>query len=127
VTIVASATRASAGAEGSSPLNFLQAIDLAPALLAGNGTFTSEEIDLSGMPGFARWRVLVFSDQAGTCTLQQSPDGVTFYPTQVNAYAAGGQAALYESLVSLRYLQVSYVNGAALQAQFRLLATLVAV
>jgi hypothetical protein len=108
-------------------LNYLQPYDLQPSLLSGSASFTSEVIDLPAPGGYARWRVFAYSDQAGTVNLQQSPDGVTFYTTISQAYAAGGQAAIVESLVALPYLRVTYVNGSSAQTVFRLLASVLAV
>jgi hypothetical protein len=120
------ATRSAAAAMAESPLNYVQPVDLSAAALGSGATFTSPVIDLSAVPGFSRWRVLVSSDQAGTVSLQQSADGVTFYTTRSGSYSPG-QAAVYESLVAARYLQVTYVNGGSAQGSFRVLAALVAV
>jgi hypothetical protein len=108
-------------------LNFLQTYDLAPALLGSAASFTSPAIVIGSPAGYGRWRVFAYSDQAGTLSLQQSADGTAFYPTLTQAYAAGGQAVIVESLITLPYLQVNYVNGAAAQTVFRLLASLLAV
>jgi hypothetical protein len=125
VTTVQATPRDSTWVTSESSLNFLQILDQDASPLGSGATFTSDVIDLGPVPGYARWRVLVSSDQAGTCSLQQSPDGVTFYTTQANAYEAGGQAAIYESLVAMRYLQAQHVNGASAQTVFELSLALV--
>lgn len=123
---VTAATRNSGSVLAESSLNFLEPVDLKPGLLGSSAAFTSDDIDLGPAPGYSKWRVFAVSDQAGTCVMQQSTDGQAWYPTQSNAYA-GGEAAIYESLVALRYLRVVYTNGSSAQGSFRLVATLVAV
>lgn len=122
-------TTANEGVQQETPLNYLQSFDFAPSPLAANATETSSVIDLmcAAGPGFGRWRLFVFSDQSGSVSLEQSSDGTTFYPTLQSGYTADGTAAIYESLVALRYLRAVYVNGDTDQTEFRLLATLVAI
>jgi hypothetical protein len=118
--------RSAAYVQNESPLNVLQLYDFGPSVLAGSAAFTSAVIDLGSVPGYGRWRVFAYADQAGTCALQQSSDGTTFYTTQSNSYTSG-QASVYESLVALRYLRVVFTNGSSAQGSFRLLAALVGI
>ncbi len=87
-------------------------------------------------PGrYATIRGTSSSDQTGTLAIQQSPDGVTWYQTQsvsVAAAVAGTDgvsttAQVLESLIAMRYVRVTYLNGGTNQTTFFLGSCLVAV
>src|SRR4051794_18549758 len=92
--------------------------------LAGNGTFNGSRHDVDSVQGsYSKYRVLAYSDVAGTLNVQQarddgtgSPDANTWRTTKSAAIAAGGTAAVVESLITRRWVRAQVVNGAGVEA-----------
>lgn len=96
--------------------------DSTTAVLAALAVFTGLVLD--GL-SFRRFTGRVFADQSGTLNIDHSDDGVTWdsiNPIAVVASVAGG----FDVPVYARYIRLRYVNGATLQAAFRLSGYLVA-
>lgn len=136
---VAGVTSASPGASDygleTRPLNFnwvKQAnLNGSNATVGASGTFNSTPaIDLGDLSAagasFSKWRVLVSTDEPGTISLQQSPDTTTWYTTFPSSVIAN-TPLIIESLITLRYLRVQYVNGPSANTVFVLRSLLVAI
>lgn len=95
--------------------------------LAGNATFNGGTVDIaSSAQGASRLRAFAYSDVAGTLNIQQSRDGTTWRTTLSQAVGAAA-GTVVESIISRRYIRVSYTNGAGAQATFELDTCLVSI
>lgn len=86
--------------------------------LGASATYNSAAIDGANarrIQGFA------YADQAGTLNLQDSRDGVTWRTTATHSVAAGTVVSFDEPIYA-QYKRVQYVNGAAAQEAFELVA-----
>lgn len=100
-------------------------------VLAAGATFNGTARDSGNNAGAAgagwsRFRVFAFSDQVGTINVQQARISGTWFTTLSQAVGASA-ATIIESIVTLRFLRVQYVNGATLQTQFELDSAFVSV
>jgi hypothetical protein len=93
--------------------------------LAASATFTGNQLQIGSNHSFNKHRVLV-SDVGGGGTLyfDESRDGVTWIQTQSNAIAAGVPQEV-DSVITLPYQRVRYVNGATAQTGFTLVSALI--
>lgn len=86
--------------------------------LGASATYNSAAIDGANarrIHGFA------YANQAGTLNLQDSRDGVTWRTTATHSVAAGTVVSFDEPIYA-QYKRVQYVNGAAAQGAFELVA-----
>lgn len=95
--------------------------------LAANATVNGNPIDgVAVGKVYTDFRAFESSDQLGTLSIQQSPDGKTWYKTlSVAGVADATQGSVLESLWTLRYIRCSYTNGATPQTSFLLASELV--
>lgn len=95
----------------------------APLLAAA--TFNGATRDTNPAP-YSRFRAFAAADVGGTLSVQQSTDGVTWYTT-LSVPLGAGSPTILESLVTLRYIRMQVVNGAANQTTFEADSTLLAI
>lgn len=105
------------------------------SLLTANATFSGTGRDTgntSSAPGagYSRFRAFAHASLAtasGTLNIQQSRDDSTWFVT-FSQPVVGGTAAVIESLVTLRYVRVQYINGTTAQTgSFELDSALVSI
>jgi hypothetical protein len=81
--------------------------------------------------GYRRLRASAASDQNGTLYVDQSPDNTNWYNTLSQAVTGDSstppKATVLESMVSMAFIRVRYVNGATPQANFLLASAQIAV
>ncbi len=98
------------------------------ALLGGAATIHGATHDTGAIP-YARFRALAASDVAGNLSIEQSNDGITWFQTlpAVGILADFTQATVLESIIDLRYIRATVVNGAAPQGSFAFNTALVSI
>lgn len=86
------------------------------ALLAASASYTGVSLSVEG---YARITGTVYSDQAGTLYIEQSPDG-TNWDTATSLSVSAATATSFSVEVVAPYARLRYVNGATAQTVFRL-------
>lgn len=124
------------------PLNQIwqieEVVNVSGASVLGGGssvTFNGSTWDTgialnSEAPGWFRFRAAVYSDQVGTINIQQARDaGGTpgTWRTSISQASTASQLTIVESLVSRRYVRVSFTNGATAQTIFEVDTSLIAI
>ena len=107
--------------------------------LAANAKYVGETYDTavaagtSGTPGIeqlgvSRFRVFAAADVAGTLAVEQSRDGQVWFQTTSFAIAADfTKGSVLESMVVLRYVRMTVLNGGSNQTKAEFDSALVAV
>lgn len=96
-------------------------------LLLAAGAVNGATRDTQGL-GVARFRAFAAADVAGTLSIEQSRDGLTWYETTSAGILANiAQGTVLESIIALRFVRARVVNGGAGQAAFEFDSTLVAI
>jgi hypothetical protein len=92
--------------------------------LAISAVFTGVTLNLGPNHSFNRHRALVYADQTGTLSFQQSRDGTNWRTTKTVAVSAG-VTVVDEELIVSQYVRVLYTNGATANTVFELQSALV--
>lgn len=89
--------------------------------LGANINYVGEAFD-TGRSGGALLDMIVFADQAGTVTIEQSFDNITWRERSdvSEAVAANEFRGLSVSSIAYRYVRPKYKNGGVAQGQFEL-------
>jgi hypothetical protein len=90
--------------------------DSSTAPLAGNGTWTSQWVNVEQ---YNHIRGLVKSDQGGTLLIQHSDDGVN--PVQTDSITVtGGTDTKFDEVCYANWARLAYTNGVTIQGTFRI-------
>lgn len=85
-------------------------------ILLASASFTGTSEDVST---YSSVTITMYSDQAGSCLLQQSSDGTNWDILKRVVTSAATQCIIEQTIVA-KYLRVSYTNGSVDQTTFRL-------
>lgn len=92
------------------------------SLLAGNATRNGAT---RAAGSSSKFRAFASADQAGTLSIQQSPDGGTTWYTTLTQAVAANTPTILESIVTLPHVRAQFANGASAQGAFAFASALV--